>query len=71
MQKKGQDPDDAGEEILPVSSENVIENKKFIKKLELQRVVLNKIVSSTSDISGIDINDNLEILDSKTLLKNN
>lgn len=44
MQKKNKLPSETEMETNPADSENLIENVKYIKKLELQRTVLNKLV---------------------------
>ncbi|MBI5371066.1 MAG: hypothetical protein HZA79_03455 [Sphingobacteriales bacterium] len=40
------------ENTVPRNSANVTENAKYIKKLELQRLVLNKLVSSDRMLSN-------------------
>ena len=44
MQKKNKLPSETEMGTNPADSENLIENVKYIKKLELQRTVLNKLV---------------------------
>jgi hypothetical protein len=46
MLKKNKIPAEPEKEICSANSENVIENNRYIKKLALQRLVLNKIVCS-------------------------
>jgi hypothetical protein len=46
MRKKNKHPAEFENEVSATNSDNVIENKKYIKKLELQRLVLKKIVDS-------------------------
>lgn len=44
MKKKNKPTDKPGSESSSVSSKNMDENIKFIKKLELQQAILNKLV---------------------------
>ncbi len=46
MQKGNKNSIEAKEEVSSENSDNVAENKEYIKRLRLQRLVLNKIVSS-------------------------
>jgi hypothetical protein len=44
MQLENNYSDQSDEECGQSNSENVIQNEKFIRKLEIQRTVLNKLV---------------------------
>ena len=46
MQKGNKNSIEAKEEVSSENSDNVAENKEYIKRLRLQRLVLSKIVSS-------------------------
>ncbi len=46
MCKGNERPSESRDETDPEISKNVIENKKYIKKLELQRLILNKLLDS-------------------------
>ncbi len=50
MQKSNKHPDGSEDETYTTDSDNSIEYIKYIKKLELQRSVLNKIVNSDLNI---------------------
>jgi hypothetical protein len=46
MVKEINDPAENKHEDISANSDNVIENKEYIKRLELQRFVLEKMISS-------------------------
>jgi len=57
--RKSASQDKISDEVIGgivATSENVIENSKFIKKLEIQRIVLKKIV--TAKQKGFNANEN-------------
>ena len=58
MQKSIKHPDDPEDETFKAHSENSIGHVKYIKNLELQRSVLNKIIeadfSTMNEITAID-----------------
>jgi hypothetical protein len=51
---KQKTPPETENEPLPENSENILENVKYIKKLKLQRSVLNKLVASELNQSAGD-----------------
>ncbi len=54
MQKKKSNPTEPEDEMPSSNSENSIEYEKYIKKLELQRLVLNKIVNHDLNQTATD-----------------
>lgn len=60
MTKKNKTPDDSWHKEYSTISENVVENEKYIKMLDLQRLVLTKIIntefvqSCENEIADID-----------------
>ena len=58
MQKKRQHLSESENENLEDNSENSVEYIKYIKKLELQRIVLNKIVNS--DLSPVTSDSSID-----------
>ena len=55
MPDKNEDPADSENKTCPADSENSIENIKYIKKLALQRSVLNKLVGSDLNLTTTSI----------------
>jgi hypothetical protein len=55
MPDKNEDPADSENETCPADSENSIENIKYMKKLALQRSVLNKLVGSDLNLTTTNI----------------
>ncbi len=57
MPKKNTLPSESQNDACPENSENILENVKYIKKLKLQRSVLNKLVASELNQSAGDEGD--------------
>jgi len=70
MQKKSKHPAGSEPDVSTENSENIAENEKYLQMLELQRLVLTRLVSpefkQSSAISDIDP----ESLDSNNTLIN-
>ncbi len=70
MPEKNEDPADPENETCPADSENSIENIKYIKKLALQRSVLNKLVASDLNHTTTNISVDPESPDPNKSVKN-
>ncbi|PKP45205.1 MAG: hypothetical protein CVT94_18720 [Bacteroidetes bacterium HGW-Bacteroidetes-11] len=64
MKKNNKHPTETEIEDSPANSENVFENVKYIKKLALQRSVLNKLVGTDKALPAADQNENSSSPDS-------
>jgi hypothetical protein len=70
MRKNNKHPTEPENEICGESSENIFENVKYMKKLELQRSILNMLVSPDIKDSTTDKNSDPDSPDSKKSLTN-
>jgi hypothetical protein len=58
MPKRNKHPAEHENEVCSAHSDNVIENVKYVKMLELQRTVLNKIISTDLNQTSLVTNTN-------------
>ncbi len=68
MPKKNKHPSDSENVSCPSDSENSIENIRYIKKLELQRAVLSKLMDSGTNQLTVDTEIDPEFPDSNNLI---
>ena len=58
MLKKNKHPTDSDNEVFQDNPENISENLKYFKKLELQHAILNKLLGS--DLKQTTTNNDIE-----------